>query len=113
MATLKQYNTTDRRAARQARRDAVLFLRTKKGYSWRVIGYALGTTAWPVETLFRSEIRKRGDKHCAHQWTSGQLQLLTHTFPSLTCQKCGRIEYLNHARKWTEAKKGTVKYPHS
>jgi hypothetical protein len=112
MPKLKSYNTPDRLAARQARRDAVMYLRTKKGYSWRVIGYALGTTAWPVECLFYSEVRRRGDKHCQHQWTQGALKLLTGTYSSLTCQKCGRIEYLNADRKWTEAKKGTVKYSH-
>ncbi len=81
-----------------------MYLRTKKGYSWRVIGYALGITAWPAQC------RKRGDKHCAHQWEGGELKLLTASYPSATCQKCGRMEYLNRDRKWTEAKKGIVKY---
>lgn len=82
----------------------------RKGFGWRAIADALKTTRWPVESAWHAQARRRGDSGCAHQWKSGQLRLLTDTYASLTCEKCGRIEYLNRENKWTEAKKGIVDY---
>lgn len=114
----RQYNLPDRKAALQARADAILFLRTKKDYSWRAIAYALQLTPEQSKTIALREIRRRGDKGCgAHQWQSGLVEVSglkntfgEKTFPSLTCSKCGRVEYLNPDGKWVEFKPGTVKY---
>ena len=56
MKTKRRYNLADRRAALAARRDAVTFLRSK-GYPFKAIGYALGTTRNVVETIWHREQR--------------------------------------------------------
>ncbi len=41
--SIKKYNVAEHRAARQARREAVIFL-VAKGYTFKAAGYAVGRT---------------------------------------------------------------------
>lgn len=51
------YNKEDRLASRQARRDAVVFLRSRL-YSFKAIAYALGIGPERARQLFANESRK-------------------------------------------------------
>lgn len=106
---MKKYNKEDRASAIQARRDAVLFLRRKKKYSFRSIGYAVGLTKWRAEGIYLGEMRRRGDTLCIHQWTStGFLPVSGFQRTTLTCGKCGRIEYLSGNGKWVIYQPGLI-----
>lgn len=104
-----KYNKPDRAAAIQARRDAVLFLRRKKKYSFRAIGYAIGKTAWTAKGLYLGEMRRRGDTLCIHQWSCpGSLHVSGFHRATLKCAKCGRIEYLSGNGKWVMFQPGLI-----